>query len=80
MSKKIAVLSAAGVICYFLVWTVSFLLTVGPDSGLYVEYLKLAWTGRAGPIPASLQALSLVVSGALMLLLSLLMFLDRRHT
>jgi len=60
-----------GIISYFVLWTLTYLIIMGPEYKYFIEYFKLAWT-NPGEVPAFLQMVALI--GTLILIISVFLF------
>lgn len=60
--KRLPLYFATIVVCYFVAWTVSYLLVNGPDFSFYFEYLRLFWKGGGLERPAFTGIVSILLA------------------
>jgi hypothetical protein len=75
--KKILIISVAGFMIYWLVWTLIFIWFVGLDFKYYWHYFRLSWW-NPGEIPALIRFYSFLLTIFLLIAIVIAFFLLRK--
>jgi hypothetical protein len=76
--RKVPLFVAYLIGIYLIGWTVAYVLAFGLDFSYYFIYLYYVWTGP-GEAPAIIAFYGFVISLSLIIFISIVWFLVRRH-